>query len=458
MEPVTVAVTVVATWLVKDSAKKVYDENVKRLHHRMGLVPESTHELRSILDDYMGKLDKDLKQIKERLDEDRLAKLYGGFEQLKDASKTKAKDDFLKHALNNFYTIASIPPGKSTGSFSNNQLRSLAFLGMASAHFLLEDKDTVVAEKLVAAVDADAVTARSFLGTDNTCRILERLERKLLVDQVRTVESLGLSSSALKDLLRQGGEGPEMVVIPAGSFLMGTLVQMTIERRLARARWRPSRARWRSSNEPQHEVIIAKPFAIGKYPVTFEEYDRFAQAMNRRLPQDHRWGRGHRPVINVSWDDAVTYCQWLSKQTGKRYRLPTEAEWEYAARAGTETKYWWGNEIGKNRANCKGCGSQWDNTKTAPVGSFEPNPLGLYDTSGNVEEWVQDCWHDNYEGAPTDGSAWESGNCDKRVLRGGSWNNFLNMIYSTYRIGCEPKNGFIKVGYVDVGFRIARDL
>ena len=124
--------------------------------------------------------------------------------------------------------------------------------------------------------------------------------------------------------------------------------------------------------------------------------------------------------MNVSWEDAVAYVRWLSGQTGERYRLPSEAEWEYAARAGSVTAYSWGNEIGRNRANCHGCGSQWDDRQTAPVGSFGPNGWGLHDMHGNVLEWVQDCWNGSYGGAPSDGSAWERGDCSQRVLRGGS--------------------------------------
>src|SRR5438874_738666 len=133
-----------------------------------------------------------------------------------------------------------------------------------------------------------------------------------------------------------------------------------------------------ADERPVHLVLIPRPFAMGRYEVTFEEYDVFARATGREQLADRGWGRGHRPVINVSWEDAVAYAKWLSQQTGKRYRLPTEAEWEYAARVGTETAYWWGNEVGKNRANCDGYGgSQWDNKQTAPVGSFQPNPWGL---------------------------------------------------------------------------------
>ena len=128
-------------------------------------------------------------------------------------------------------------------------------------------------------------------------------------------------------------------------------------------------------------------------------------------------------MIRVSWDDAVAYTQWLSAQTGEQYRLPSEAEWEYEARAGTETAYSWGNKVGRNRANCRRCGSQWDDQQTAPVGSFRPNGWGLHDMHGNVLEWVQDCWNRSYQGAPADGSAWESEDCALRVLRGGSWDD-----------------------------------
>ena len=140
-----------------------------------------------------------------------------------------------------------------------------------------------------------------------------------------------------------------------------------------------------------------------------------------RSVADEGWGRGDRPVINVSWDDAQAFVGWLSQETGESYRLPSEAEWEYAARAGTETRYSWGDEIGTNRANCDGCGSQWDDRQTAPVGSFPPNPFGLHDMHGNVGEWVEDCWNDSYRSAPADGIAWLSGDCDRRLSRGGSW-------------------------------------
>ena len=154
-------------------------------------------------------------------------------------------------------------------------------------------------------------------------------------------------------------------------------------------------------------MTIAKPFAVSKFEVTFDEWDTCARYGGCRTDvSDFGFGRGQRPVIKVTWDDAQQYVAWLSKMTGEPYRLLTEAEYEYATRAGTTTAYPWGDDIGTNKANCNGCGSQWDNKQTAPVGSFAPNGFGLFDMVGNVWEWVEDCYNDNYNGAPTDGSAW----------------------------------------------------
>lgn len=241
---------------------------------------------------------------------------------------------------------------------------------------------------------------------------------------------------------------PEMVPMPGGSFRMGSL---------------PSDPADRDEERPQHEVKV-KPFRISRYEATFDEYDVFAHLIQsdggcqdehpvEPITKDEYWERGKRPVINISWPDAVCYVEWLSKKTGQRYRLPTEAEWEYAARAGTETVYWWGNEVDKKRANCAGCGSQWDGKQTALVGSFGPNPWKLYDTAGNVWEWVQDCYDTNYEEARADGTARETGDCTKRVIRGGSWASFPGGLRSAHRIWADPdtRNS-------DVGLRLAQDL
>ncbi|MCX7109663.1 MAG: SUMF1/EgtB/PvdO family nonheme iron enzyme [Proteobacteria bacterium] len=239
--------------------------------------------------------------------------------------------------------------------------------------------------------------------------------------------------TVFQDTLKDGSLGPKMVWMPTGQFRMGDLTGKGYKGEL-----------------PVHTVKITQSFAMGQYEVTFDDYDKFAKATQRELPDDISWGRGKRPVINVSWNDAVAYAQSLSTQTGKPYRLPTEAEWEFAARAETETDYWWGNELGKNRANCDGCGSQWDNQQTAPVGSFPANAWGLHDTAGNVWEWAQDCYHDNYNGSPADGTAWQQGDCANRVLRGGSWDDGGRSVRSAYRHGLGPDRRFN-----DLGFRLA---
>ena len=228
----------------------------------------------------------------------------------------------------------------------------------------------------------------------------------------------------------------EMVVIPGGRFQMGCV----------------SGKNCQGDEKPVHEVRVAS-FGLSKYEVTFEEYDRFTAATGRVRADDEGWGRGRRPVVNVSWEDAVAYTEWLSATLGERYRLPSEAEWEYAARAGSTTKYSWGNKKGRNRANCDRCGSQWDNEKTAPVGSFSPNAWGLHDMHGNVWEWVQDCWNNRYRGAPTDGSAWTSGDCKSRVLRSGSWNSQPENLRAAIRVWYAAGGR-----YGSLGFRVARTL
>ena len=233
-----------------------------------------------------------------------------------------------------------------------------------------------------------------------------------------------------------------MVVLPAGRFRMGCLSDDACSR----------------LQKPVREVAIAS-FALSKHEVTFAQWDACVSGggCGGHRPGDLGWGRADRPVVNVSWEDAQSYVSWLSRQTGEEYRLPTEAEWEYAARAGTTTKYSWGNEIGVNRANCRPteeygtCGDRFE--YTAPVGSFAANPWGLYDMHGNVCEWVQDCWNDSYAGAPMDGSAWLSGDCSRRVVRGGSWNYDPGNLRAAIRGRVTPG-----VRYNDCGFRVARTL
>jgi formylglycine-generating enzyme required for sulfatase activity len=230
---------------------------------------------------------------------------------------------------------------------------------------------------------------------------------------------------------------PEMVVVPpSDSFTMGT-------------------ARDDKVAALQQTVSIREPFAVGKFETTFTEWNACAEAgACKSNPSDNGWGRGNRPVINISWKDAQQYLLWLSTKTGKTYRFLSEVEWEYASRANTSTIYTWGNEIGRNKANCADCGSQWDKERrSAPVGSFAANPFGIYDMAGNVWEHVKDCWNSTYENAPKDGTAWEAGDCSRRVIRGGSWFTNHKFLQPSQR-DSDP----IGYGNLNVGLRVARSL
>jgi formylglycine-generating enzyme required for sulfatase activity len=224
----------------------------------------------------------------------------------------------------------------------------------------------------------------------------------------------------------------EMVIMPTGAFDMGSNTEY---------------------ENPAHRVTIAKPFAIGRYEVTFDEWDRCVEEKGcKAQPDDREWGRGDRPVINVSWLDAKAFVAWLSQKTGQTYRLPAEAEWEYAARAGTNTPFWWGRDVGSRQANCRECNTG-SGQQTSPVGSYKPNPFGLYDTAGNAAEWVEDCWNDNYRAAPKDASAWTAGQCRLRVLRGGAYDSQAKLVRSTARFRYDTD-----VRYSANGFRVVREL
>ena len=236
----------------------------------------------------------------------------------------------------------------------------------------------------------------------------------------------------------------EMVEIPGGTFRMGDLSGRGDDDE------RPKRP-----DHPVHSVRVPS-FWMGKYEVTFSQWDVCVEDGGcNYCPHDQDWGRDNRPVITVSWDDVQKFIAWLNGKTGGGYRLPTESEWEYAARAGSESKYSWGDEIGLNRAYCRASDSHshWGGLKaTVPVGSFPANAWGLRDMHGNVWEWVEDYWRNNYEGAPKDGSAWSRGNPDIRVIRGGSWNDHPWSLRSSYRKWTERWNRFNFLG-----FRLARD-
>jgi len=199
--------------------------------------------------------------------------------------------------------------------------------------------------------------------------------------------------------------------------------------------------------------MIAKPFAVSKFDVTFDEYYLCVWMQGCRMVGDGGMGTGTNPVVNVTWNDAKRYVDWLSKFTGQPYRLLTEAEWEYATRAGTVTPYYWGAEFLKGRANCNNCGTKWDARQTSPVGSFPANPFGLYDMVGNVYQWLEDCWSESYSGAPSDGSARMDGDCSVRAGRGADWGDSSHQLRSAWR-----GHGPVDVSDVYTGFRVARTL
>ncbi len=261
-----------------------------------------------------------------------------------------------------------------------------------------------------------------------------------IVGVALSVCAAGSSSAAGSDEVRLPGERfrdcpdcVELVVVPSGEFDMGSNAK--------------------PAEQPVHHVSIRRPFAIGLREVTFANLDKCVAAGGCKFsPPDRGWGRGDRPVTDLSWDDAKEFVAWMSKTTGQSYRLPTEAEWEYAARAGSTTSYWWGNEVGTGNAQCAQCGGI-ESGRTAPAGSFRPNAFGLYDMAGNVAEWVEDCWNPSYRGAPTDGLAWTSGDCSLRVLRGGSFADKAIAVRSSARFRYDED-----VRYYANGFRVARDV
>jgi formylglycine-generating enzyme required for sulfatase activity len=238
-----------------------------------------------------------------------------------------------------------------------------------------------------------------------------------------------------REKLKSGGRGPLMVQIPSGSFRMGGPTGIMA-----------------ADEVPRHEVHI-ESIMVSVYEVTYAEYDLFAKSTRRKLPDSSGWDRKTHPVNNISWDNALAYTKWLSKQTGKIYRLLSEAEWEYAARAGTTASFWWGTTAGTSNAHCFDCKSDYNTSKPAKVGTYKPNPFGLYDTAGNLFEWVHDCYHRNYKDAPTDGSVWEGGDCEVRIVRGGAFRSPANSMRVENREKF-PSNR----GQYNVGFRVARDL
>lgn len=293
---------------------------------------------------------------------------------------------------------------------------------------------------------------------DSIVRAVPRLAPVACSAWLAFAPSPSLAESPAGSAFRDCPTCPEMMVMPAGEFLMGS---DTVES-------------GHQDEKPRHAVSIARPFALSRFEITFAEWDACVADGKCPPASDDGDGRGDRPVYNVNWSDAQSYAAWLSAGTGKSYRLPTEAEWEYAARGRTTTAWFWGpaeDSAGSTKA-CRFANTHDETSKDAhpmyvwshhkctdgfaeiaPVGRFERNPFGLHDILGNLREWVQDCHHAGYQGAPTDGSAWNEASCEKRIVRGGAWIDGASTSRSAYR---HPEDqGFRNY---QVGIRIARDL
>ena len=250
-----------------------------------------------------------------------------------------------------------------------------------------------------------------------------------------TTEPPADAGREFRDSLKSGGKGPLMVEIPGGSFQMGSGGQSV-----------------KSEERPRHPVTVGA-FAMSKFEITIAEYERFAKATGRKLPKKVPFDKDRFPAIYVSWDDAYGYARWLSAQTGERYRLPSEAEWEYAASGAKSTPFWWGFNPGSNRAHCFDCDTGLKSRQPTRIGRFDPNPFGLHDSAGNVHEWVHDCYHADYQGAPDDGSVWEGGDCTHHVARGGAYSSVAESIRSATRAKFKTQGE-----YDSVGIRLLREL
>ena len=328
--------------------------------------------------------------------------------------------------------------------------RYLESAGQEGAHYrealtlLHEVSEAVATEKAAAEARAKAAAeARAKAAAEARAKAAAEARAKAAAEARAKAAA---AEARVREAASRVAKNIKMVVVPAGSYQMGS----------------PSSEAGRYDNEgPVHRVTIPRPFAVGAYEVTFAEWDACVDSggCGGYRPDAAGWGRGRRPVINVSWEDAQRFVAWLRQRTGHEYRLLSEAEWEYVARAGTTTPFHTGSTIATSQANYDGNDTYGNGRtgeyrrKTVLVGSFNANTYGLYDVHGNVWEWVEDCWNDSYRGAPSDGSAWERGDCGRRVLRGGSWYDVPGNLRSALRGRFNPGDRDD-----DVGFRVARTL
>lgn len=309
------------------------------------------------------------------------------------------------------------------------------------------------AEQKAAAAEAEAQAEEAARRAAAEEASRRAAEQAAAADKARQVAAEAAAAAAAAEAARQAAHAkvagttpstadtfkdcdgcPEMIALPPGSFTMGSKGGDT-------------------SEHPAHTVTIAYAFAISRFEVSVAEWKACHAAGGCDYLPDRKGMTATSPIYNLSWQDAQKYAKWLSKKTGQPYRLPSEAEWEYAARAGTETEYWWGDAIGEGNANCKNCGGEWNRKRPAVVDTFAANGFGLQGMNGGVWEWVADCWFDSYDGAPGDGSVRTRENCQSRVLRGGSWRNDASYARSASRFNYDND-----VRYVLNGFRVVRDM
>ena len=365
------------------------------------------------------------------------------------AVNVRAAADQTERVVEATDTSAAVAPdsraGGRRGSLIGVAAALIVFIG--AAIFFLRP-EALFGPAQVAEVDPDTLTILSDEDEDETGAadpaLAETVSAEPIPPEIVSAEpapsvappakiATRPAGEIIEDNLKSGGAGPRMVVIPAGAFQMGSSRSTSPDER------------------PRREVSVAQ-FAVSQYEITMAEYAEFAAASGRGQPA----ARGltqNSPVSSVSWDDARAYAAWLSAETGQRYRLASEAEWEYMASTGKRTSFWWGREPGVGRAHCFDCESGLDTGRPARIGNFEANAFGVYDTAGNVAEWVQDCWHKNYTGAPADASVREGGDCSLRVVRGGAYRSPAQSIRSAKRDKFKPDQA-----YEYIGIRVVREI
>ena len=355
------------------------------------------------------------------------------------AVNVRAAADQTERAVEATDTTAAVAPDPRAGGRRGSLIGvAAALIMLIGAAIFFMRPEALFGPARVAEVDTDTMTVLSDEDEDETGAADPAPAETVSVEPAPAVAppaktATRPSGEIIEDELKSGGAGPRMVVIPAGAFQMGSSRSTSPEER------------------PRREVSVAQ-FAVSQYEITVAQYTQFAAASGRGQPAASGQTQ-NSPVRSVSWDDARAYAAWLSAETGQRYRLASEAEWEYMASTGKRTSFWWGREPGVGRAHCFDCESGLDTGGPARIGNFEANAFGVYDTAGNVAEWVQDCWHKNYAGAPADASVREGGDCSLRVVRGGAYRSPARSIRSAKRDKFKPDQA-----YEYIGIRVVREI